>query len=181
MKTIFAIIAMLLLVALVSAKTEDVSVGPYKVSFDLNTTMNYTVTPDYVVNPDNSSTGTVKIQSENDTLALIGITNFNASQYAGFTRSDFLYMDLALRTDSNVIDGNVTKGVIDGKTGLIVTQTRRQPSDNSTADSMIALYWPDSQEIEGYGIPVAKTKVEIIANMPGAMSKDLLESIHVAQ
>jgi hypothetical protein len=181
MKAKFAIIAVLLLVALASAKTEDVSVGPYKVSFDLNTTMNYTITPDYQVNADNSSTGNVRILSENDTLALIGITNFNAWQYAGFTRSDFLYMDLALKTDGNVLEGNVTKGVIDGKTGLIVTQKRLQPSDNSTIDSMIAVYWPDSQEIEGYGIPVAKTKVEIIANMPGNMSKDLLGSIHIAQ
>ncbi len=181
MKTIFVIIAMLLLVVFASAKTEDVSVGPYKVSFDLNTTMNYTVTPDYVANPDNSSTGTVRIQSENTTLALIGLTNFNAWQYAGFTRSDFLYMDLALRTDSNVVSGNATQGVVDGKTALIVTQTRKQPDDNSTADSMIAIYWPDSQEIEGYGIPAAKTKVEIVSNMPGVLSKSLLESIHIAQ
>jgi hypothetical protein len=90
-------------------------------------------------------------------------------------------MDLALRTDSNVVSGNATQGVVDGKTALIVTQTRKQPDDNSTSDSMIAIYWPDSQEIEGYGIPAAKTKVEIVSNMPGVLSKSLLESIHIAQ
>ena len=181
MKAKFALIAMLLLVALASAKPEEVAVGPYKVSFDLNTTMNYTVTPDYQKNADNSSSGTVRVQFDNQTQALIGITDFNTWQYAGFTRSDYLYMDLALKTDKDVVKGNVTQGLIDGKTGMIVTQTRLQPSDNSTFDSMIAVYWPDSKEIEGYGIPVAKTKVEIVASLPGLLSKSLLESIHVTQ
>jgi hypothetical protein len=181
MKAIFALIAMLLLVALASAKPEDVSVGPYKVSFDLNTTMNYTVTPDYQKEAANSSYGAVKIQFDNQTQALIGITNFTTWQYAGFTRSDYLYMDLALKTDKNVLQGNVTQGLIDGKNGMIVTQTRLLPSDNSTFDSMVAVYWLDSKEIEGYGIPVAKTKVEIVAKIPGILSKNLLESIHVAQ
>jgi hypothetical protein len=181
MKVRLVLIAMLMLVALASAKPEEVSVGPYNVSFDLNTTTNYTATPDYQMNADNSSSGTIRIQSGNDTLALIGITNFNTWQYAGFTRSDYLYMDLALKTDENVLQGNVTQGLIDGKTGLIVTQTRLQPSDNSTIDSMIAIYWPDSQEIAEYGIPVAKTKVEIVANMPGILAESLLGSIHVAK
>ena len=180
MKAIFALTALLLLMAIASAKPEVVSVGPYNVSFDLNTTMNYTVTQDYQ-KADNSSSGNIKIQFDNKTQAVIGITDFNEWQYAGFTRSDYLYMNLALKTDKDVLNGNATQGLIDGKTGMIVTQTRLQPSDNSTINSMIAIYWPDSKEIEEYGLPVAKTKVEIIANLPSDLSQSLLASIHVAQ
>ncbi len=177
MKTLFVLVVIALLATSVSAKPEEISAGPYNVSFNLNTTMNYTVTSDYHAEKGNTS-GHVEIRFDNDTQAIVGISAFDAWQYAGIPRSEFLYMNLALKTDKDVITSNVSKRSIDGRDS-IVAQAQLRPTGEKPRDYAIAIYWPDSKEIEGFDFPVGKTKVEIMTKLPENLNLDLLNSIHV--
>ncbi len=179
MKALLSLIIMLLLIVSVSAKPEETYVGPYNVSFNLNTTMNYTVTSDYHAEKGNTS-GHVKIRFDNDTQAIVGISAFDAWQYAGIPRSEFLYMNLALKTDKDVINSNVSERSIDGKDGL-VAQALLQLTGEKARNYAIAIYWPDSKVIEGLDFPIGKTKVEILAKLPENLNQDLLNSIHVTE
>lgn len=177
MKAMFALIVIVLLAPSVSAKPEEISVGPYNVSFNLNTPMNYTVTSDYHAEKGNTS-GHVKIRFDDDTQAIVGISAFDAWQYAGIPRSEFLYMNLALKTDKNITSSNVSELSIDGKDGLIV-QAQLRPTGEKARDYAIAIYWPDSKMVEGFDFPVGKTKVEIVAKLPDKLNLEMLNSIHV--
>lgn len=177
MKALFALVVIVMLATSVSAKPDEISVGPYNVSFNLNTKMNYTVTSDYHAEKGNTS-GHVQIRFDNDTQAIVGISAFDAWQSAGIPRSEFLYMNLALKTDKDVINSNVSERSIDGEDGL-VAQALLQPTGEKARDYAVAIYWPDSKAIEGFDFPVGKTKVEIVANLPENLNLDLLNSIHV--
>jgi len=72
MKMMHVLILMVLLAAGASAKTEEVSVGPYNVSFDLNTTMDYSVSPNW---DDANTTSSLNIKFANDTEAAIAVIN----------------------------------------------------------------------------------------------------------
>jgi hypothetical protein len=180
MKIISVIILMLLLFAapFVSAKTEEASVGPFNVSFDLNTTQSFTVASNFTTQ-EGSQSGIVKIKFNNVSQAAIGITAYDQWQYAGLS-ADLDYMNLALQCDENVVEGDAFEDTIDGHQAVIVTQTRKQPGAESTLNSTIAIYWTDEKQIEGYDLPAAKTKVEIISTLPENMTQSLLDTLHVA-
>jgi hypothetical protein len=181
MKMINVFVLMLLLLATASwasAKTEEVSVGPFNVSFDLNTTENYTVTSNFTTQ-EGSQSGIIEIESNDGSQAAIGITAYDRWQYAGLS-ADMDYMNLSLQSDENVIEGSVSEETVDGHPAVIVAQTRKQPGAESTTNSTIAISWADEKQMEGYDVPVAKTKVEIISTLPENMTQSLLDTLHVA-
>jgi hypothetical protein len=174
-------VLMLLLLATASwasAKTEKVSVGPFNVSFDLNTTENYTVTYNFTTQ-EGSQSGIIEIKSNNGSQAAIGITAYDRWQHAGLS-SDMDYMNLSLQSDENVIEGSVSEEMVDGQSAVVVAQTRELPGAKSTMNSTIVIYWADGKQMEGYDVPVAKTKVEIISMFPENMTQGLLDTLHVA-
>jgi hypothetical protein len=66
-----------------SAKTEEISVGPFNASFDLNTTENYSVTSNFTTQ-EGLQSGIIKIESNDGSQAAIGIMAYDRWQYAGF-------------------------------------------------------------------------------------------------
>ena len=181
MKMMNVFVLMLLLLATASwalANTEEVSVGPFNVSFDLNTTENYTVTSNFTT-PEGSQSGIIEIKSNNRSQAAIGITAYDRWQYAGLS-SDMDYMNLSLQSDENVIEGSVSEEMVDGQPAVVVAQTREQPGAEGTMNSTIVIYWADGKQMEGYDVPVAKTKVEIISMFPENITQRLLDTLHVA-
>jgi hypothetical protein len=181
MKMINVFVLMLLLLATASwasAKTEEVSVGPFNVSFDLNTTENYTVTSNFATQ-EGSQSGIIEIESNDGSQAAIGITAYDRWQYAGLS-PDMDYMNLSLQSDENVIEGSVSEEMVDGQPAIVVAQTRKLPGAESTMNSTIVIYWADGKQMEGYDVPVAKTKVEIISTLPENMTQSLLDTLHVA-
>jgi len=176
--SVFALMLLLATVPWTSAKTEEVSVGSFNVSFDLSTTENYTVTSNFTTQ-DGSQSGIVKIVLNDGSEAAIGVTAYDQWQYAGLS-SDMDYMNLSLQSDENVIEGSVSQETVDGQPAVVVAQTRKQPGAESTMNSTIVIYWADGKQIEGYNVPVSKTKVEIISMLPDNMTQSLLDTLHVA-
>jgi hypothetical protein len=126
-----------------------------------------------------SQSGIIEIGSNDGSQAAIGITAYDRWQYAGLS-ADMNYMNLSLQSDENVIEGSVSEGMVDGQPDVVVAQTRKQPGTESTTNSTIAIYWADRKQIEGYDMPAAKTKVEIISTLPENMTQSMLDTLHVA-
>jgi hypothetical protein len=176
MKVLYALILTILLAAGASAKTEELSVGPYDVSFDLNTTMEYNVSSQW---DEANTTSTIDIKFTNDTLASIAVINETIWQCADLT-PDLRYFNLALNYDlalGNLKDGDLSEITIDGKPGISVVETYEK--DSRLFNATIAKYWLDSKVIENYNISVGMTKVEMIAIFPMNLSENLLNTIQV--
>jgi hypothetical protein len=176
MKKMYTLIIMVLLAAGASAKTEEVSVGPYNASFDLNTTMEYNVSSQW---DEANTTSRIDITFTNDTLATIAVTNATVWKCSDLS-SDLRYLNLALNYEKalgTIKDGDLSERTIDGKPGIVATETYEK--DGSVINSTIAKYWLDSKVIENYNISVGMTKVEILAKFPTNLSEDLLNTIQV--
>lgn len=179
MKILLALMLMFLTTASALAMAEEVSVGPYVVSFDLNTEMDYNITTEYFAENASTTVAEIGISFDNDTSAMIDIFNDSEWQYAGTTSCCTVLKSLALEEDPDVINYTVSSRMIDGKIGDVVTKMYTRPSDGKVLNATLAEYWPDSMEIEGYNIPAGKTKVELIAIFPENISESLIETLHV--
>lgn len=178
MKMMHALILMVLLAAGASAKTEEISVGPYNVSFDLNTTMEYNVSSHW---DDANTTSVINIEFTNDTQATIAVINETVWECSDLS-PDLRYLNLALNYEKaigTITDGDLSERIIDGKPGLVAIETYEK--DGKAFNQTIAKYWLDSEEIENYNISVGMTKVEILANIPMNLSEseNLLNTIQV--
>jgi hypothetical protein len=172
----YVLVLMIFLVAGASAKIEEVSVGPYNVSFDLNTTMEHEVFSDW---DEANTTSTIDIIFSNDTLAKIAVINKTVWECSDLS-ADMRYLNLALNYEKaigTIMDGDLSERVIDGKPGLEVVETYEM--DGSVYNSTIAEYWLDSKLIDSYNISAATTKVEILARFPLNLSESLLDTIQV--
>ncbi|MHB8117289.1 MAG: hypothetical protein ACYDHX_00940 [Methanothrix sp.] len=176
MKMMHALILMVLLATGASAKTEEISVGPYNVSFDLNTTMEYSVSSHW---DDANTTSRLNIKFANDTQAAIAVINETVWECSDLS-PDLRYLNLALNYEKaigTIMDGDLSERIIDGKSGLVAIETYEK--DGKVFNSTIAKYWLDSKEIENYNISVGMTKVEILAKFPMNLSENLLNTIQV--
>jgi hypothetical protein len=176
MKILYALILMVLLAASASAKTEEISVGPYNVSFDLNTTMEYNVSSQW---DDANTTSRIDLKFSNDTLAAIAIINETVWECSNLSQ-DLRYLNLALNYEKalgTIMDGNLSESIIDGKPGLVAIETYE--NEGKVVNTTIAKYWLDSKVIENYNISVGMTKVEVLANFPMNLSENLLNTIQV--
>jgi hypothetical protein len=176
MRFLLVSILMILLAAGASAKPEEISVGPYNVSFDLNTTTNHSISSDW---DDANATAFLNIKFTNNTRVAIAVINKTVWECSDLS-PDLKYLRLALNYDKalgNMTSGSLIERIIDGRPGIVVVG--RYDMNGSVFDSTIAKYWLDSKEIENYNISVAMTKVEIIARVPMNMSESLLDTIHV--
>ena len=176
MKILYALILMVLLAAGASAKTEEISVGPYNVSFDLNTSMEYNVSSQW---DEANATSMIDIKFTNDTKAVIAVINETVWQCSDLS-PDLRYLNLAMNYEKalgTITDGDLSEMIIDGKPGLVATETYEK--DGKVFNSTIGKYWLDSRVIENYNISVGMTTVEILAKFPMNLSENLLNTIQV--
>ena len=177
MKSIHILILMILLATGASAKADEISVGPYNVSFDLNTTMEYSVSSDW----DNANTTAfLRILFTNNTQAAIAVINETVWKCSDLS-PDIKYLKLALNYDKalgNLTSGSLFEKTIDGKPAVVVVGN--YDINGTVFDSTIAKYWLDGIEIENYNISVAMTKVEILARVPMNVTESLLDTIQVS-
>jgi hypothetical protein len=82
---LFWVLAMLfILPALAFAEPVEISAGPYNISFDLDTAMEYNVTLHPEVEDNESSWYYLDIMFDNDTRAAVGVTTYKEWQYAEY-------------------------------------------------------------------------------------------------
>jgi hypothetical protein len=180
MKLILAISVFLILSALALAGPEEISAGPYNISFDLNTTTDYNLTLYPVVEDNDSSLYRLSIGLDDGTMADIGVVENKDWQYGEYPCTFWQGMYLsAAKVSGEIQNGSVSEATIDGREGLVIRQEIFNQSQARTINSTIARYWLDAEEIEGYGLMAAKTEVQMISILPENLTDDLLNTIHV--
>ena len=164
---------MLFIASVASAAPVTKVTGPYKVSFDLNTTLNYTNIIAKPIETPTSFTYKMLIKTNNSTFAQVAI-------YESKNLTDST-MDVGkLLVEKDIINlgyfNNISLAnlVIDKMKGFIFTGLNARK-----ARIFQAYYWIDSIDCQCGPVSVGKTEVEVISSYPLNETKNLLFSLHV--
>jgi hypothetical protein len=160
--------------------TETHQLGPYTVSFNMNTDMSYQIlTQDPAVYPF-ATIYPLVITTDNTTGASISIT-----QYNNLTPS-ILGANVEIAALRMTLRGiNVTapeEMVIDNMNGFLLSGIPFTGMGNASSGSMFyqAQYWLDSKDCECGPVSVGTVLVNIASTYPQDVTEGLLSSIHVA-
>jgi hypothetical protein len=160
------------------AAVETQQLGPYNVSFNMNTDMKYQIQNRTTEDPIATSYSMI-IFTNNDTLAQITIIDYKDLTDATLAMyKQLLAMDLALKGINVTEMKDIT---IDSKKGLLITgQPVPQYSALSSNITLYqALYWQDSIDWELAPVSAGKTYVDIRSTYPQDVTEGLINSIHV--
>jgi hypothetical protein len=163
-----------------TAAPETHPLGPYTVSFNMNTDMSYQVkTQDPAIYPFVTIYPLV-ITTDNTTGASISITQYNnlTPSILG-VNEEIAALRMALRGI------NVTapeEMVIDNMNGFLLSGMPFAGMGNASPDFMVyqAQYWLDSKDCECGPVSVGTVLVNIASTYPQDVTEGLLSSIHVA-
>jgi hypothetical protein len=172
---------MLMLSTLAVAVPESTQLGPYVVTFDMNTNLQHQLV---VGEPMQTQTATVygmQIFTDNNTKAVLVV-----SQYSEPTDSTLgLYkqlsaMDIALNL-FNVT--NVEDKTIDGKEGYLLSSEPISQNTRVPAGTKLfrASYWLDSTKCPCGPVSVGTTSVDITSSYPQDVTENLLNSLNVVK
>jgi hypothetical protein len=175
-----AAILMLMLSSAALAVPETHQLGPYTVSFNMNTDMGYqTQTQDPAVYPF-AAIYPLVIKTDNATGASISITQYNnlTPSILG-VNEEIAALRMALRGI------NVTapeEMVIDNMNGFLLSGMPFAGMGNASSGFMFyqAQYWLDSRDCECGPVSVGTVLVNIASTYPRNVTENLLSSIHVA-
>jgi len=174
MRLVLVLVIMLTLTSAASAIAEKASAGPFKVSFDLNTSLNYSVKLEPVVSVPAYSVYKLLILTNNNSGAEIGI-----AEYSNLTDSSLLmsrnYEALRMAGFSGY-NRNVSSIdlMIDHKEGFAVIGV------NNLGQRLIyAFYWLDSKPCECGPVSVGTISVGISSTYPLNVTKSLINTLHV--
>lgn len=166
---------MLMLIAssAASAAPETETVGPYKVSFDLNTTLNYTVKLEQPIETPANSIYQILLNTYNYTLAKVQVEEYkNLSDSSLDVGKTIFELSIANQGfNKNISAQNI---IIDGKKGFVVTGM--SPKNLRLWQ---AYYWLDSIDCECGPVSVGKTEIGIISLYPLNVTRNLINSLHV--
>jgi hypothetical protein len=180
-KLLLAIVSVLMLSTLAVAVPESSQLGPYVVTFDMNTNSQHQL---IVGEPMQTATATVygmQIFTDNTTKAVLVV-----SQYTNPTDSTLgLYkqlsaMDIALNL-FNVT--NVADRTIDGKEGYLLSSEPIPQNARVPAGTKLfrASYWLDSTKCPCGPVSVGTTSVDITSSYPQDVTENLLNSLSVVK
>jgi hypothetical protein len=173
MKILLASILMLLIASAASAAPVTKITGPYKISFDLNTTLSNTTILSKPLESPSSFTYKMMIKTNNSSLAQVAI-------YESKNLSDSTLDTGRLIAEQGMVNMgyfyNISFAdiVIDKKKGFVFTGLNARK-----ARIFRAYYWTDSQDCQCGPVSVGKTEVELISSYPLNVTKNLLVSLHV--
>jgi len=168
-----AVLLMLSCSALAAAETQQL--GPYNVSFDMNTDMKYQIMPEAPVEAPFANAYPLLIMTDNLTGARIFITEYKDLTDATMDTTKNIVRLTTLLRGFNVT--SVDDMTIDGHPGFLVTG-----SDEAVPNEMKfyeAMYWLDSQSCECGPVSVGMVNVDITSSYPQDVTEGLISSIHV--
>ena len=187
MRAEMILVLMLLLAAPAWAAHEKGMVGPYNVSFDMNTTMNYEV---IVEMPSSGVTASgvqftrynVSIESA-DNFAWLVLTRYNDSMLSSIDANAEIV--LAALQGSGCDQPNIYQPLIDGQPGVLGNckledQQTGQGSYEQGALIVAASYSPDAA-VQDNGKYMGRTNCRIISTYPWETIRDLLYTLHVEE
>jgi hypothetical protein len=163
------------------AAPETHMLGPYNVSFNMNTNMSYQIqTQDPAVYPF-ATIYPLVIATNNTTGASISIAQYKNLTIATIgVNEEIAALRMALRGI------NVTapeEMVIDNMNGFLLSGTPFAGMGNASSGFMFyqAQYWMDSEDCECGPVSVGTALVNIASTYPQNVTEGLLSSIHVAE
>jgi len=175
MKPRIALFLLLFLATPAMGAHEVVNLGPYQVSFDMNTTGECQITaedPSSGVTPDGVSffRYNISIDSE-DGFALLVLTDYNYSMLSGIKADRSIVEGLLEATSCQ--DPKLYQPLIDGHAGVL--GNCRYPSGGIMT---VASYSPDAVPLET-GEVRSKVNCRIFSVYPWETTRDMLYTVHV--
>jgi hypothetical protein len=173
-------ILMLILSFTAFASPEMQQIGPYTVSFNMNTDMNYQIQPQASVTYPFGTIYPLVIATDNSTGASISITQYNnLTTSTPEVNEEITALRMALRGI------NVTtpvEMVIDNMKGFLISGMPFAAISNAPPGITLyeAQYWLDSKDCECGPVSVGTVLVSISSTYPQNVTQGLLSSIHVA-
>ncbi|MFA6371901.1 MAG: hypothetical protein WCW68_04690 [Methanothrix sp.] len=167
------------------ASYESGPVGPYNVSFDMNTTMEYRV----IVEAPSSGVTSLGVNfvrynltiDSADYLAWLILTRYDEPMVANITANEYIVYNALI--DAGADKPNLYQPLIDGKPGVLgnfrferqfLGQGQYQEGDLVVAAS----YSPDGRAY-GDGVYRGRTDCRVISTFPWEIVRDLLNTLHV--
>lgn len=170
-----------MLSTLAVAVPESSQLGPYVVTFDMNTNSQHQL---IVGEPMPTPTATIygmQIFTDNTTKAVLVISqNTNPTDSTLGLYKQLSAMDIALNL-FNVT--NVADRTIDGKEGYLLSSEPVPQNTRVPADTKLfrASYWLDSTTCPCGPVSVGTTSVDITSSYPQDVTENLLNSLHVVK
>ena len=169
-----------MLSSLAFAATETSQVGPYTVSFSMNTNMNYQVTTPSPAMYPFATIYPLVVMTDNSTGASISITEYkNLTDSTMQSNEENTALRMALR---GINATTPVARVIDGKNGYLISGAPFSGMSSMSPGLMFfhAQYWLDSNNCQCGPLSVGTKLVDITSTYPQDVTEGILTSIHVA-
>jgi hypothetical protein len=180
-KLLLAIALVLMLSTLAVAVPESSQLGPYVVTFDMNTNSQHQLIVEQPMQAPAATNYGLEIFTDNNTKARLMI-----SEHKNLIDSTpGVYKQLA--SMGIYFNGfNVTSldnKTIDGKEGFLISSVPISGNANVPIDSKLfeAIYWMDSTKCPCGPVSVGTTSVDITSSYPQDVTENLLNSLHVVK
>jgi len=168
-----------MLSSLAMAVPESSQLGPYSVSFDMNTDMQHELQMTQPLQTQSATIYGLQVFTDNTTKARITISEYNSPIDATLP----IYKQLAAMSIafSGFNATSIEDMMIDGKNGFLIGS---EPYPGNTMvpagiNLFQALYWLDSKDCECGPVSVGTASVDITSSYPQDVTRNLLGSIHV--
>jgi hypothetical protein len=186
-KLLIAIASMLMLSSLALAVPESSQLGPYTISFDMNTNLQHELmvmepiqTPAVEIFGVPSATNYgMQIFTDNSTNAALTIREFASP--IDSTSGPYKQMLLLQAALSYFNVTNVADRIIDGKAGFLLTSEPVPENTAVPADMRLyrASYWMDSKECDCGPVSAGTIRVDITSSYPMDVTESMLSSLRV--
>jgi hypothetical protein len=169
----------LMLSSIAFAEEVTQQIGPYNVSFDIKTNMEYNVQTRNPIEMPTFTAYPIRVITDNNTFSDIVIfENKKPTDSTPATEKTITGLTLMLR------GFNVTKledKVIDGKEGFVLFSEPLPENQAAPSQFVQASYWTDSKECECGPISLGKTKILIGSSYPNDVTNGILNSLKVTK
>lgn len=180
MRLLLAAVLALMLSSVALAAPETHQVGPYKVSFDMNTNMKYQIETPSAQGNSMVTPYFLVIKTDNSTGASININEYKSPVDSTPQMQGVLTLwSMRARGINATVPMNQT---IDGKNGFLISGA---PFSGSSLPAGInfyqAQYWLDGKQCECGPVSVGTTSVDITSTYPQDVTMNLIKSINVVK
>ena len=178
MKLLLVATLVLTLSATAMALQDSQQLGPYRVSFDINSKYQTQVAQPIKMGTINAYQ--MRLFVNNSTFATIGITEYAEPQDATMkVHKTLMPMEMILRKGLNAsVAEDMT---IDGRDGFLITSKPFVSENEMPIIVYSALYWLDSKKCECGPVSVGKTNVVVTSTFSKDVTDSLLSSLHIVK
>lgn len=186
MRKVIMLIMVLMMAPVTFAAPEEVSLGPYRVEFDLNTTENYNLTigepiigEEIEIEPNRSNSRdlySLNINLDDGSGASITITKWLKFSDATFMENIVLQRLMYECYGYDHLAGGYLE--IDGKQGYLMT-AEGEPALRWGERNFIAWYWLDKVDMSNSVVSYGKNRVSVTGNISSEVTEQLLQTIYV--